>query len=66
MYVDERGQMRFKPDYLDWLKQQGALRASQPPSAAESQAGAGIDTTDSIEAGLLGNGITAGAPALAS
>lgn len=55
--------MRFKPDYLEWLKQQGALRASQPATAADTQAGAGIGTSTSIAIGPLGNGIAAGAPA---
>lgn len=63
MYVDEAGQMRFKPDYLEWLKQQGALRASQPAATEDAQAGAGIGTANSIAAGPLGNGIVAGAPA---
>ncbi|SPO27373.1 uncharacterized protein UTRI_10490 [Ustilago trichophora] len=34
MYVDERGQARLKPDYLEWLEQQAAARAANPAAAA--------------------------------
>lgn len=61
MYVDDAGQMRFKPDYLEWLKQQGALRASQPATAAGAQPA----PANSIASAPLGNGIMAGTPAAA-